>query len=72
MPNFMQKFRPMMKCFATPISLFFVAAAFCQAPDSLHKNKRSPFSDVQKLTSSDYHAAIDRANDLMNTIHEEG
>ena len=62
----------MMKYFATFILLFTVAAAFSQAPDSLRKNKRSPFSDVQELTSSDYLAAIDRANDLMNTIHEEG
>jgi len=62
----------MIKYLASLILLFFVAAAFSQAPDSLRKNKRSPFSDVQELTSSDYLAAIDRANDLMNTIHEEG
>lgn len=53
--------------------LFFGAGIFAQAKsDSLRKKKVSPFADVQELSSSDYFAAIDRANDLMNTVADEG
>jgi potassium efflux system protein len=49
------------------------AIGTAQTRDSVNqKKKRSPFANVQELTSSDYLAAIDRANDLMNTTRDEG
>ena len=44
-----------------------------QTIDSTQRKKsRSPFADTQELTSSDYLAAIDRANDLINGVREDG
>ncbi|HLA56569.1 MAG TPA: mechanosensitive ion channel domain-containing protein [Flavobacterium sp.] len=53
--------------------LFLWAVSFGQQRDTTaHRKERSPFADTQELTSSDYLAAIERANDLMNTVADEG
>jgi potassium efflux system protein len=55
--------------------LLFPLSGICtaQTRDSVsQKKKRSPFANVQELTTSDYLAAIDRANDLMNTTRDQG
>src|SRR6218665_869399 len=53
--------------------LLLTADGFAQSSENSGKRKgRSPFADSQELTSSDYLAAIDRANDLMNTVAENG
>ena len=53
--------------------LLFSTGVIAQAPDSLKPKKiRSPFADVQELTSSDYLSAIERANNLMNNVSNDG
>jgi small-conductance mechanosensitive channel len=41
-------------------------------PKDRHKRNRSLFSDMQELGSSDYLAAIERANDTMISVRNEG
>jgi potassium efflux system protein len=57
----------------TGILLLGAFCGFAQTQDSAESQKRrSLFADTNELTSSDYLASIDRANDLMNTVAEEG
>lgn len=53
--------------------VLFGFSVVAQSGDSRERSKgRAPFADTQELNSSDYLAAIDRANDVMNNVREQG
>ncbi|HEY0091698.1 MAG TPA: hypothetical protein VGB43_04345, partial [Flavobacterium sp.] len=62
--------------FTLPLLLFTFNIAVSQSSDSTAAEqppkKKSPFADTQELTSSDYLAALERANELMNNVRDDG
>lgn len=66
--------RKFLKSFLIIVSLLFTIGTFAQVQkDSLDRKKRKAiFSDIQELTSSDYLGAIERANEILNTVRNDG
>lgn len=65
----MASFQHKISCF---LLLLFATAAFSQTPDSTKSKRKSMFADIQELTSSDYLASIERANETMNIVKNKG